>query len=266
MKKLYLLTLLIFSSLILVNCEIEEDEPEFFEPKYTSDVVVNSSSIIPSTTAGRTNVKQGCIETDSRIITVSLWDHGTIDGDIVSFYINGKRVVAELTLDGPSNKYTFDITLSNNGFNYVTLFAHNLGDVEPNTAAISINGEQFTLRSNLDTNGAFDVVVTGYNVSCSDSGNTGGSNTSGGSTDTSNGSIAFYTTSDLGCGNITITVDGNNTQTLSQYFPQGIANCSQGTIFNLSPGTHTYRASCNNYTWEDTFTIVANGCLRYRLQ
>lgn len=253
----------------------EESEPT---QEVVEQVPVEMSSIIPSTTAGRTNIKQGCIETNSRFATISLWDHKKIDGDIISFYVNGKKVVSEHTLDGPNNKKTFDITLSNNGYNYVTLLAHNLGNISPNTAAVSINGEEFTLRSNLKTNGAFDIVVTGYGATCSDgssgtSGNTGSSGNSGstntgntGSNTNSKGKISFYTRSDLGCGPIKITVDGNITKTLNQYFPSGINDCSQGTSFELTPGTHSYTASCQNQTWNSSFQITADGCLKYELK
>lgn len=155
MKKIKLTLLLLTCILSFIGCE--DNEP---------DVLVNSSSIIPSTTEGRTNVNQGCVETDSRIITVSLWDHGTVDGDIVSLFINDRKVVNEITLDGPNNKYNIDLTLENNGYNYISLYAHNLGDISPNTAAISINGEEFSLESNLNRNGAFDVIVTGFDVTC----------------------------------------------------------------------------------------------------
>jgi len=143
MKK-YLKTYLILFLIIFSFTSCEEEEPEIYRPNQ-NNVPVEETSIITQTTAGRQNIKQGCIETSSRTATISLWDHGTIDGDIVSFYVNNKKVVSELTLDGPNNKYTFDITLENNGYNYVSLFAHNLGDINPNTAAISINGNQFTL-------------------------------------------------------------------------------------------------------------------------
>lgn len=267
MKNTLIHFLLITVFVAFVSCEKEDSD----------NVPTETTSVIPQTTAGRQNVKQGCIETNSRTATISLWDHGQIDGDIVSFYVNGKKVVSEITLNGPSNKYTFDITLDNNGYNSVSLFAHNLGDLPPNTAAMSINGNQSTIQSTLETNGSYDVVITGFGVSCSggNGDNTGGGSNSGGSTNTgggstntasNNGNIAFYTTRDRGCGSISITVDGNTTRRLSQFFPQGINDCNQGAVFSLTPGRHTFSASCGQYSWNSSFNITAGGCLRFNLQ
>ncbi|UXP32275.1 hypothetical protein N6H18_18210 [Reichenbachiella agarivorans] len=253
----------------------EDDEPE---------VEVNSYSIIPSSSDSRTNVWQGCVEIDQREVTISLWDHGQIDGDIVSFYVNGKEVVSNLTLDGPSNKYTFTRTLEYNGFNYVRLKAHNLGDISPNTATVSIDGTEFVLESDLSNNGCFDIVVPGYGVSCSDSGSGSGSGSGTGTTGTGTGSgtgtgtgsgsttqygeVSFYTTKDHGCGNITVQISGQGSKTLTQYFYSDINECAvDGAVtWSLTPGSYTYSASCDGYTWGPaTITITGNGCLKYKL-
>jgi hypothetical protein len=88
---------------------------------------------------------------------------------------------------------------------------------------------------------------------------------SGSNTGSNNGNIAFYTKKDNGCGNITITVDGNSTKNLSQFHPSGINDCSQGAIFNLSKGSHGFVAKCGSFIWNGTFSISANGCLIYEL-
>ncbi|HAT65913.1 MAG TPA: hypothetical protein DCS66_15180, partial [Flavobacteriaceae bacterium] len=167
MKTLKLLTLFtIFFTLIACEKE-EETEPEV-------EIEVNETSIIPSSTSGRPNNYLGCIEISSRITTIQVWDHGQIDGDIVSIIANGNTIINQQTLDGPSNPITVDYDFTNNGFNYITLFAHNLGDIPPNTCTIAINGVQFVLEANLDANGSIDVIVTGYGVDCSDAGGNGG--------------------------------------------------------------------------------------------
>jgi hypothetical protein len=75
MKNLYNLKYLalFFSFLIFVSCEEEDDS-----------VTVEVNSIIPSTLNGRPNVTLGCIEIDQRDVTIQVWDHGIIDGDIVT--------------------------------------------------------------------------------------------------------------------------------------------------------------------------------------
>lgn len=129
-------------------------------------VEVNETSVIPTTTSGRPNVYLGCMEISSRITTIEVWDHGQIDNDIVSIIANGDIVVNERVLDGPSNPISVQYDFASNGYNYVTLFAHNLGDIAPNTCTIAINGVEFVLEANLDANGSIDVIVGGFGVSC----------------------------------------------------------------------------------------------------
>ncbi len=123
----------------------------------------NDSSIIPATSFDRANQVLGTVYLGSRDITISAWDHGTVDGDIVSIYVNGRLVIDEQTLGGPDDKIQVSTTLEYNGYNYILLYAHNEGSISPNTASISINDgtidEEFTLESNLYTNGAVDLVV-----------------------------------------------------------------------------------------------------------
>jgi hypothetical protein len=145
-------------------------------------VPVNKTSIAPSTTMGRPNQYLGCIDIAQRSVSIQAWDHGTVDGDIISLIANGDQIANQVTLAGPSSKWTKQYTFTNNGFNYLTLFAHNLGDISPNTAAISINGREFVLEANLQANGYVDVVVEGYGVSCSSSGGGGGTDAGTGGT------------------------------------------------------------------------------------
>lgn len=135
-------------------------------------VEVNHASIIPDTTLNRPNTYLGCVEITSRITNIKAWDHGKIDGDIVSIIANGTVIVDEQLLDGPGNPISVDYDFGYNGYNYITLYAHNLGDIPPNTCTISINGTEYVLEANLKANGSVDVVVGGFGVTCS-SGNGG---------------------------------------------------------------------------------------------
>ena len=152
--KLIIPILLLFS-MTFVSCK--KDDPE---------IVINNISIIPSTNLGRPNIHQGCVEISSRTVTIEAWDHWGIDGDVVTIIANGDIIIDEQMIDGPSNKISVDYEFNYNGFNYITLFANNEGDVPPNTCAISINGIEYILEANLLTNGSVDIVVGGYGVSC----------------------------------------------------------------------------------------------------
>ena len=123
----------------------------------------NDSSIIPDNTKGRDNETLGTVYLFNRDVKISVWDHGMVDGDIVSIYINGELVINRETLGGPSDKIEVNTTLEYNGYNYILLYAHNEGSIAPNTADIRIDDgistEDFTLQSNLSTNGAVDLII-----------------------------------------------------------------------------------------------------------
>jgi len=151
MKKLTkLLCIALCVTLFTVGCE-KDSAPR------------NSTSIIPATTNGRENITLGTEYLNERKITVSVWDHGQIDGDIITIYVNGTKHVTNRKLAGPGGKITFTTTLKYKGYNYILLYAHNVGNIPPNTAAISITSggvsKEFTLNANLDENGAVNLVV-----------------------------------------------------------------------------------------------------------
>lgn len=103
---------------------------------------------------------------------------------------------------------------------------------------------------------------------------TGGSSSSSSSSSSSNsggqstGQVTFYTSSDLGCGSIYVTVSGYTTKSISNYYSGGITSCGASgcATYTLYPGTYYYSAYCSGYTWSSTsFTITSNGCLKYEL-
>ncbi|MAP79681.1 MAG: hypothetical protein CL526_01205 [Aequorivita sp.] len=265
MKKLkYLLPAFFAFALLFISCEKEDDadpEPEQIE--------VNEESIIPSSNMGRPNNYLGCIEISSRITTISVWDHGTVDGDIVSIIANGNTIIDEQTLNGPSDPISVDYDFGYNGYNYVTLYAHNLGDIPPNTCTVAINGVEFVLEANLDANGAVDVIVQGYGVDCSNSGGNGGGGGGGNGGGSNKGDVKFWTNQDFGCGSISVELNGIGTSTISRYYPGSTPNCDPdggGGNFNDVPaGTYTYTASCQGYQWNGSVTVTEDSCFTMQL-
>ena len=116
---------------------------------------------VPDTYDGRDVNVIGTVYVDSKDVTFYVWDSGQIDGDIISLIVNGKTVIDEYTLTG--TEYSVDVSLKNTGYNYVLLYAHNEGDISPNTCALDIeddSGRQsLTMSSNLSTNGAYNIYV-----------------------------------------------------------------------------------------------------------
>ena len=90
---------------------------------------------------------------DNEIISISLFDHGREDGDIVSIYLNGEQIVANHILT--YKKKSFDVKLDSTKSNDLFLYAHNLGNFPPNTVSMEIkdgsNSENVILNSDLSS-------------------------------------------------------------------------------------------------------------------
>ncbi len=76
------------------------------------------------------------VEVKSRHLTISVWDHNKIDGDIISLKVNDKYILTNFKLEAIKKRINYRLT----GFRApLILYAHNLGDIPPNTAAIEID-------------------------------------------------------------------------------------------------------------------------------
>jgi hypothetical protein len=152
-RKPFLLGILFVSVLFLTACG-----------KYDYDYLNygrQDTPNMPDSYNGRPVDDQGTIYVSNKNVTFNVWDSGQIDGDIITLVVNDKEVISYYTLTG--FKKSVSVTLSNKGYNYVLLYAHNEGSLPPNTAAVSIDdgsGEQtIILSANLSTNGAYNIVV-----------------------------------------------------------------------------------------------------------
>jgi len=133
--------------------ELAEGLSEIFRVTGENEKYTNDQDIVPvrSTFAGR-NVKYTRELTfSSKYLTIQAFDHGRIDGDIVSIYINGETVISSYSLQGSPK--TVQVTLNEHDRNDLFLFAHNVGSVPPNTVALrisdGISNEKIELNSNL---------------------------------------------------------------------------------------------------------------------
>ena len=86
-------------------------------------------------------------------ITISIWDHMKVDGDVISIYLNGQSVVSNYFLE--KKKKVISVILEPDKLNELFLYAHNLGEVAPNTVAIEITDDNkknyFILNSDLNS-------------------------------------------------------------------------------------------------------------------
>ena len=71
-----------------------------------------------------------------RDVTITVWDHGTEDGDIINIYLNGKVLKSKLRLT--KKKQAFRVNLSG-GQNRFEVEAVNEGSQSPNTATVEIS-------------------------------------------------------------------------------------------------------------------------------
>lgn len=101
------------------------------------------------------------IVVSSENIEIMLWDHGRVDGDIVSIYLNGVAIVSKYALT--YQKKTFAVALDSSKANDLFLYAHNLGKAPPNTVSIEITdgsvSENIILNSDLKSCEAVTIKV-----------------------------------------------------------------------------------------------------------
>jgi hypothetical protein len=111
----------------------QKDTATKIKPPITK--VTPKVNTLPTQTNGRTNKEISRIVVNDRKIKLEVYDNGTIDGDTVSIFYNGKMIMSHRRLS--SNPIEIDLTLDENtSLHSIVLFAENLGSIPPNTALI----------------------------------------------------------------------------------------------------------------------------------
>lgn len=103
------------------------------------------------------------VEVSSPNIRIKVWDNGIVDGDIVTIFLNGKQLLENHRVN--KRKFGMNVQL-NESTNFLILHAEDLGDITPNTVAVSIDDGQreqvIILSSNLRESGA--VMIKEFKV------------------------------------------------------------------------------------------------------
>ena len=101
------------------------------------------------------------IEIENETFTVTLYDNGEVDGDMVSLFYNGKLILSNKMLSEKPITLTLDATTSN-AVNELTMYAENLGEIAPNTALMVVNdGEkryEVRISSDLKNSGTIHFI------------------------------------------------------------------------------------------------------------
>lgn len=91
----------------------------------------------PAQIGGRDVEVNETIKVKSRKVKIKIWDSQVEDGDIISIYLDDKKVLDHQYLR--TKPYEFEIELPPGNEHYLTVFADDFGKAEPNTAMVIIN-------------------------------------------------------------------------------------------------------------------------------
>lgn len=101
---------------------------------------------------------QRTIDVHNPTVKIRVWDNGTVDGDIATIFLNGSQILSNYRVT--KTKRAIPVTLQE-GVNVLVLHAVDLGEITPNTVAISVDDgveeQTIILSSNLEESGALLV-------------------------------------------------------------------------------------------------------------
>ena len=107
-------------------------------------------------------LEKGTLEVKRRKITINVWDHNTVDGDIISLKLGDEWILTNYELKAEKHAITATIL----GFSKdLVVYAHNVGMVSPNTVSVSlfdgVSTQRVTLESNMETSESIKIAFTG---------------------------------------------------------------------------------------------------------
>jgi hypothetical protein len=90
--------------------------------------------------------------TDKKV-TLTMFDHGLVDGDIITIYHNTKLVKEKIKLRSELQPIVLTLKLKR-GKNTILVYCENEGSIRPNTSSIYLsNGEKIVLNASYQENG-----------------------------------------------------------------------------------------------------------------
>lgn len=120
--------------------------------------VVFSENNIPVTIKDRPVNKSGTFYVKTEEFEIEIWDNSVYDHDVISLNINGDWILENYEVTKEKKKIKIKVKPNTN--NYLILYAHNLGEISPNTAAVGllVDGklQRLTVSSDLKQCGALN--------------------------------------------------------------------------------------------------------------
>lgn len=146
------------------SCPLDVFEPEVKDTTpiipVVEDVVFTDGNV-PVTIKDRDVKLQSTITVSATEFEIQIWDQSMPDGDSISLNMNGKWLLENYEVVKAKLKLKVKINPKSPN-NYLILYAHNLGEFSPNTAAVAVivNGKEYklTLKSDLKMSGALNFT------------------------------------------------------------------------------------------------------------
>ncbi len=147
-------------NVLVDNMKYYPQVPEIVKDTVPQMLVADNHEI-PEDINGREISKEGEFMFRGEKLTITVWDNRTTDGDIISLYLNNKNILKEFTIS--KNRLDVEVAVEEGVEYYLTLYAHNLGDIPPNTVAMYISDglrkKFITLTSDLEKCGAIKIKI-----------------------------------------------------------------------------------------------------------
>ena len=119
----------------------KEKKPEVIEPKPPLIADTKKPEVAdkkPKEINGRELELSETVKVKNRILKVKIWDSQIQDGDIISIYIDDKKVLDHYKLTTAPKEFEFELPAGTSE-HFLTVYADDFGRSEPNTAALLIN-------------------------------------------------------------------------------------------------------------------------------
>jgi hypothetical protein len=118
-----------------------------------------STPSIPSLPAGIEKRENNIVKTlniTDENVTLTFYDDGIEDGDIITILFNGKEIVSKQTLT--NDPFIINVK-AQKGMNELVMYANNLGTMAPNTALLKITADKRDNRVSLMSNEKVNATV-----------------------------------------------------------------------------------------------------------